>query len=85
MAKKRSTKRNVMQGPVNGDMSGAPLMNNALAQLRQQTAAQSQPQPQASRPQVAMTPSMVVAIKSSPKGKIPPGLARYLAAHKKGK
>lgn len=30
-------------------------------------------------PMVPMSPSMVTAIKSSKKGKIPPGLAKYLA------
>ena len=39
-----------------------------------------------SRPvSVPMTPSMVGAIKASPKGKIPAGLARWLASHKKAK
>ncbi len=36
-------------------------------------------------PMVPMSPAMVTAIKASPKGKIPPGLARYLAAKKAAK
>lgn len=36
-------------------------------------------------PMVPMSPAMVRAIKASPKGKIPAGLARYLANKKKGK
>lgn len=36
-------------------------------------------------PMVPMSPSMVGAIKASPKGKIPAGLAKYLASKKKSK
>ena len=36
-------------------------------------------------PMVPMSPSMVGSIKASPKGKIPAGLAKYLANKKKGK
>lgn len=36
-------------------------------------------------PLVPMHPKMVAAIKASPKGVIPPGLAKYLAAKKLGK
>ena len=36
-------------------------------------------------PMVPMHPKMVAAIKASPKGQIPPGLAKYLAAKKAGK
>lgn len=38
-----------------------------------------------SHPMVPMSPSMVTAIKSSRKGKIPAGLAKYLAAKKAAK
>lgn len=37
------------------------------------------------RPMVPMSPPMVNAIKQSPKGKLPPGLAKYLAKKKKTK
>ncbi len=36
-------------------------------------------------PMVPMSPAMVSSIKSSPKGKIPAGLAKYLAAKKAAK
>ena len=36
-------------------------------------------------PMVPMHPKMVAAIKASPKGVLPPGLARYLAAKKANK
>jgi hypothetical protein len=36
-------------------------------------------------PMVPMSPAMLGSIKASPKGVIPPGLARYLANKKKGK
>ncbi len=36
-------------------------------------------------PMVPMHPQMLQAIKQAPKGKIPPGLAKYLAAKKAGK
>ena len=36
-------------------------------------------------PMVPMSPAMLSSIKASPKGVIPPGLARYLANKKKGK
>jgi hypothetical protein len=32
-----------------------------------------------------ITPQMISSIKASPKGKLPPGLAKYLASKKKGK
>lgn len=41
--------------------------------------------PMSQHPMVPMSPSMVSAIKASPKGKIPAGLARWLAKHKKSK
>lgn len=40
---------------------------------------------QSNNPMVAMSPSMLSTIKASPKGKLPPGLARYMAAKNKGK
>ena len=43
-----------------------------------------QPNKMPSSPAINASPSMFTAIKNSRKGKIPPGLARYLAAHKKG-
>jgi len=39
----------------------------------------------AKAPKAPMTTQMVKAIKNSPKGSIPPGLARYLAAKKAAK
>lgn len=39
----------------------------------------------AQHPMVKMTPRMVTSIKNSPKGKIPAGLARYLAAKRAAK
>ena len=40
--------------------------------------------PKSVHPMLPVSPSMVSAIKASPKGKIPPGLAKWLATHKKG-
>lgn len=34
-------------------------------------------------PKKVLTPRMVASIKASPKGKMPPGLARYMANRKK--
>jgi hypothetical protein len=36
------------------------------------------------RPMLPVSPAMVNAIKQSRKGKIPPGLAKWIASHKKG-
>jgi hypothetical protein len=36
-------------------------------------------------PMIPLHPQMVAAIKRAPKGKLPPGLAAYIAAHKKKK
>lgn len=36
-------------------------------------------------PMMPMSPTMVSSIKQSPKGQLPPGLAKWLATHKKGK
>lgn len=41
--------------------------------------------PVATHPMIPMSPSMVGAIKASPKGKIPAGLAKYLAAKRAAK
>lgn len=43
------------------------------------------PNPTTLTPTVAMTPPMVSAIRKSSKGQIPPGLAKWLATHKKTK
>lgn len=40
--------------------------------------------PFSKHPMIPMSPQMMQSIRQAPKGKIPPGLARYLANKKKG-
>lgn len=43
------------------------------------------PVPSQQQPKLPLSHQQIAAIKNAPKGKLPPGLAKYWATHKRGK
>lgn len=69
-----------------GQMMGSPMPQGTAQPMAMGNMTNPTPMvKKAKKPVMApMHPQMVAAIKASPKGKLPPALAKYLATHKKG-